>query len=172
MACSPFITVIVLMDSLLTAAHWIIQHEREIGDIAYGSFGLADFFHVVNENELTTRLKVAYFARGFFYIASRVLPYVGVVSKLPFLTACVLGIGLNTKELREGKDHYSKTKSRFGLISNIAYIIFTLSPHPATFSIAILSGAVKVTMGLIPAVGQWCRDQKPRCCFKLSYGLL
>lgn len=160
------------MNTLIDTLNTILHYEREIADVAYGTFGLIDFAYVAEEKTLKTGLRVAYFARGFFYIASRALPYLGVVSKLPFITACVLGFGLNTRELRKSQDNYSKTKSRFGLISNIAYIIFTLSPHPATFSIALFSGGVKVMMGLAPGLKRWCQKHDPRCCFKLSYGLL
>ncbi len=107
-------------------------------------FGVIDCVGAYRGENLNTTLKVAYYARGLFFATAGVLSLFHVPSRVTFAAAHLVGVGLNGYQLFTSGD----LESKLGLISSIAYIAFSIHPHPATFSIAFLSGSINVLLKL------------------------
>jgi hypothetical protein len=135
-----------------------LQHQDGLTDMVYGVFGLMDFGHVYRHSDtLSTTLKVAHVARGVFYILARLVHKIGYPSPLPFLSACLLGVGLHGYEAVKGDCGYHTTKNTLGAISDIAYIIFCFVPHPVFLGCGLMAASVKFMMSTGPVLIPCCR---------------
>lgn len=129
-----------------SAANFISQNYQGLAHATYGVFGLMDFIHVYRHPEMTTTLKVAYLARGFFYVAAKTMYLINFPTGIPFFTANLLGFGLHSIECRNSSNGYEQAKQTFGIISNIAYMILLRVPHPGILCIALLAGGTKIIL--------------------------
>lgn len=148
--------------SLTAATSFFFRNQKDLTDLVYGVFGIMDFIHVYRHSEeLSTTLKVAHIARGAFYIFARAFPRMGIGSPLPFITACVLGVGLHAYESNKSPDRYTMTKNALGAISDLSYVIFFFAPNPVLFSLALVTAGIKFTMAATPVA---VKMFKPCCC--------
>jgi hypothetical protein len=149
------------MQIIATTASLFLDYQDGLIDAVYGSYGLMDFGHVYRHYDtLTTTLKVSHLARGVFYILARVVHKMGYPSPLPFLSACVLGVGLHGYEAIKGDGGYHTTKNSLGAISDIAYIIFCFVPHPLLLGCGLVAASVKFMMSTAPVVIPCCRKMQ------------
>ena len=109
------------------------------------AFGVADFAHAAC---LKSSLKIVFIARGILFLTAGCLSLVSQASRIPFIAAHIISVGLNGHKLYEDNSLRSEISSTLGIISSIAYVTFSFYAHPVTFSIAFLTGSIKIIMHL------------------------
>lgn len=108
------------------------------------TFGILDCVQAYREDKLHLAAKVAYVARGVFFMVAGVLSLSHHCSTLPFTAAHIIGVGINSYHFVI--DPATQLSSALGIISSVGYIVFSCRAHPAIFAAAFLTGTINILL--------------------------